>query len=79
MAYKKRDFYKVPDNDIEKDLLLTVLYENGVKGSKARQLVFLSSPMSILRWSKYLKPSQIDKYLVKIESDEEKIDNDFGI
>ncbi len=79
MAYKKRDFYKVPDSDIRKDLLLDVLYENGVKSSKARQLVFYSSPMSLLRWSKYLKPSQIEEYLVKIGSDEEKVDNDFGI
>lgn len=80
MAYIKRDKYTVPDNNYTKELLLEALCNNGVKGSKARQLVYYPTPMSLIRWGKYLKPSEIEEYLVPFEDDGENEEfDDIGI
>ena len=38
---------------------------------KARQLVYYPTPMSLIRWGKWLTPIEIDKYLVECEDDTE--------
>lgn len=64
MAYIKRDFYTVPDDGDIKEELLEVLIANGIKETKAKQLVYYPRPMSLIRWSRYLTAKQMEKYLV---------------
>lgn len=81
MAYVKRVKYVIKDNDAIKDELLELLIEEkGLSKNKASQLVFYSTPMSLIRWSNYLKPSEMEMYLVEFNEDADE-DNlsDLGI
>ena len=70
MAYIKREKYTISsDNDLKKELL-EVLLEKGIPSVKARQLVYYPVPMSLIRWSKWLDPSECEMYLEPVESDE---------
>ena len=82
MAYEKRKLYTVCDDLDLKTELLELLYEKeDVSSIKARQLVYYPTPMSLIRWGKWLSPIEIDKYLVEYEDDnEDDIEyNDLGI
>lgn len=81
MAYIKRAKYVIKDNDAIKDELLELLVEEkGLKRTKASQLVFYGVPMSLIRWSNYLKPSEMEMYLVEFneDTDEDSL-SDLGI
>lgn len=74
MAYIARKKYTVSsDNDLKKELI-DLLIEKGVKPSKARQLIYYPTPMSLIRWAKWLDPNECDIYLEPIEENHE----DFG-
>lgn len=63
MAYVKREKYTVvSDNDLKKELL-QVLLTKGIPSVKARQLVYYPVPMSLIRWSRWLDPEDIEVYL----------------
>lgn len=82
MAYIKRVKYSVKDDVELKDELLELLVnEKGLKRTKASQLVFYGVPMSLIRWSNYLKPSEVEIYLEEYQEDttEEDIISDLGI
>lgn len=77
MGYIKREKYTViNDSDLKKELL-DVLLEKGIPSVKARQLVHYPVPMSLIRWSRYLDPSECDIYLEPYNEDGENQD-DFG-
>lgn len=77
MAYIKREKYTVvEDDDLKKELLDTLL-EKGLNKSKAKQLVYYPTPMSLIRWSNYLEPSECTMFLEPYNNDEE--DSNFGI
>lgn len=66
MAYSKRTLYVIKDDDNLKEEMLQVLFDLGtVSKSRARQIIFYATPMSLVRWSKYLTASQMRKYLVE--------------
>lgn len=70
MAYIRREKYTVvSDNDLKKELL-EVLLAKGIPSVKARQLVYYPVPMSLIRWSKWLDPSECEMYLEPAESEE---------
>lgn len=71
MAYIKRDKYIViNDNDVKKELL-KILKEKGIQSTKAKELVFYPRPMSLIRWSNYLEPDEMDEYLELYVENEE--------
>lgn len=77
MAYIKREKYTViNDSDLKKELL-DVLLEKGIKSVKARQLVYYPIPMSLIRWSRYLDPSECDMFLEPYSENGEN-QEDFG-
>lgn len=77
MAYIKREKYTViDDNDLKKELLDTLL-EKGIQSVKARQLVYYPVPMSLIRWAKWLEPSEMEMFLEPFVEDEEN-QEDFG-
>ncbi|MEE3417778.1 MAG: hypothetical protein VZQ62_00395 [Methanosphaera sp.] len=77
MAYIKREKYTViNDSDLKKELL-DVLLEKGIPPVKAKQLVYYPVPMSLIRWSRYLDPSECDMFLEPYNEDGENQD-DFG-
>lgn len=77
MSYVKREKYTVTSNgDLRKELL-DVLLEKGVKSSKARQIVYYPIPMSLIRWSKYLDPSECSMFLEPYNENGEN-QEDFG-
>lgn len=80
MAYIKRGKYTVIDDDVIKSEMLDVLIEKGIADNKARQLVFYPVPMSLIRWSKYLEPSEIKLFLepFKEENATDEETEDFG-
>lgn len=70
MAYIKREKYTVVnDNDLKKELL-ELLLTKGIPSVKARQLVYYPVPMSLIRWSRYLDPSECEMYLEPYESED---------
>ena len=76
MAYVKREKYTVVnDNELKKELL-EVLLEKGIKSSKAKQLVYYPIPMSLIRWSNYLDPSECEMFLAPYNENDE--NQDFG-
>lgn len=76
MAYIKREKYTVVnDNELKKELL-EVLLEKGIKSSKAKQLVYYPIPMSLIRWSNYLDPSECEMFLEPYNENDE--NQDFG-
>lgn len=77
MAYIKREKYTVINaNDLKKELL-DVLLEKGIKSVKAKQLVYYPVPMSLIRWSRYLDPSECDMFLEPYNENDEN-QEDFG-
>lgn len=77
MAYIKREKYTViNDSDLKKELL-DVLLEKGIKSVKAKQLVYYPVPMSLIRWSRYLDPSECDMFLEPYDENDEN-QEDFG-
>ena len=71
MAYIKREKYTViNDSDLKKELL-DVLLEKGITSVKAKQLVYYPVPMSLIRWSRYLDPSECDMFLEPYNEDSE--------
>ncbi len=70
MAYIKREKYTViNDGDLKKELL-DVLLEKGISSVKARQLVYYPVPMSLIRWARWLEPSECDMFLEPYIEDE---------
>ena len=77
MAYIKREKYTViNDSDLKKELL-DVLLEKGITSVKAKQLVYYPVPMSLIRWSRYLDPSECDMFLESYNENDEN-QEDFG-
>ena len=77
MAYIKREKYTVVnDSDLKKELL-DVLLEKGITSVKAKQLVYYPVPMSLIRWSRYLDPSECDMFLEPYNENDENRE-DFG-
>lgn len=77
MAYIKREKYTViNDSDLKKELL-DVLLEKGILSVKAKQLVYYPVPMSLIRWSRYLDPSECDMFLEPYNENDEN-QEDFG-
>ena len=77
MAYIKREKYTViNDSDLKKELL-DVLLEKGIPSVKAKQLVYYPIPMSLIRWSRYLDPSECDMFLEPYNENDEN-QEDFG-
>ena len=63
MAYVKREKYTIIEDDELKKELLDVLMEKGISTTKARQLVYYPVPMSLIRWARYLDPSECTMFL----------------
>ena len=76
MAYMKREKYTIVNDDELKKELLDVLLEKGISSVKARQLVYYPVPMSLIRWAKWLDPSECTMFLEPLEKEE---DTNFGI
>lgn len=76
MAYMKREKYTIVNDDELKKELLDVLLEKGIPSVKARQLVYYPVPMSLIRWAKWLDPSECTMFLEPLEKEE---DTNFGI
>lgn len=76
MAYIKREKYTIVEDDDLKKELLDVLLEKGIPSAKARQLVYYPVPMSLIRWSKYLDPSECTMFLEPLNNDGNQ--EDFG-
>ncbi len=70
MAYIKRDKYTVIDDDNIKSEMLDALIEKGIAANKARQLVFYPVPMSLIRWARWLNPSECSMFLEPFEQSE---------
>lgn len=70
MAYIKREKYTVIDDDVVKSEMLDALIEKGIAVNKARQLVFYPVPMSLIRWSKWLEPSEFKLFLEPADKQE---------
>lgn len=72
MAYEKRKLYTITDDlDLKTELLEALYDKEDVSTIKARQLVYYPTPMSLIRWGKWLTPIEIDRYLVECEDDTE--------
>ena len=81
MAYVKRCKYTVIDDDIIKSEMLDALIEKGIADNKARQLVFYPVPMSLIRWARWLNPSEIKLFLEPFKEEGNTTDEeteDFG-
>lgn len=77
MAYIKRGKYTVVNDDNLKKELLDVLLEKEIPSAKARQLVYYPVPMSLIRWAKWLDPSECTMFLEPYNENGENQD-DFG-
>lgn len=69
MAYIKRTKLTVIESNDIKEEMLETLIEKGIPSGTARRLVFYPRPMSAIRWSKYLSPSEIEIFLEPFEED----------
>ena len=60
--------------------MLDALIEKGIADNKARQLVFYPVPMSLIRWARWLNPSEIKLFLepFKEENTTNEETEDFG-
>ena len=80
MAYEKRKLYTVSDDlDTKAELLETLYEKENVSTIKARQLVYYPTPMSLIRWGKWLTPIEMDKYLVEYDDETETEFKSLGI
>ena len=79
MAYVKLEMYTITRDPELIDQLIIDLCTNGMDDSKARRLVFYPPKMSLIRWSRYLTSSQMQKYLVKCTKDTPNEIEDLGI
>lgn len=80
MAYEKRKLYTITDDLDLKTELLEILYDKeDVSTIKARQLVYYPTPMSLIRWGKWLTPMEMDKYLVEYDDETETEFKNLGI
>ena len=80
MAYEKRKLYTVSDDlDTKAELLETLYEKENVSTIKARQLVYYPTPMSLIRWGKWLSPVEMDKYLVEYDDETETEFKNLGI
>ena len=80
MAYEKRKLYTVSDDlDTKAELLETLYEKENVSTIKARQLVYYPTPMSLIRWGKWLTPMEMDKYLVEYDDETETEFKSLGI
>lgn len=80
MAYEKRKLYTVSDDlDTKAELLETLYEKENVSTIKARQLVYYPTPMSLIRWGKWLTPMEMDKYLVEYDDETETEFKNLGI
>ena len=80
MAYEKRKLYTVSDDlDTKAELLETLYEKENVSTIKARQLVYYPTPMSLIRWGKWLTPIEMDKYLVEYDDETETEFKNLGI
>lgn len=71
MAYIKREKYTVTDDlNLKKEMLQTLL-DKDIPTVKARQLVYYPVPMSLIRWARWLEPSECSMFLVPFEEPEE--------
>lgn len=79
MAYMKRQKMTIiDDNDMKNELLIELNENPNISGAKARQLILFPTPMSAIRWAKWLTPAQIEKYLVPFVEENEEFE-DMGI
>lgn len=74
MAYIKREKYTVKNDDIVKSEMLEALAEKGLPEKKIKQLVFYPTPMSLIRWSNYLEPSEMKLFLEPLEAQREGVE-----
>lgn len=70
MAYIKREKYTIIDDDDLKKELIDVLLEKGIPSVKVRQLVYYPVPMSLIRWAKWLDPSECKMFLEPLNKEE---------
>lgn len=75
MAYIKREKYTVIDDDDVKKEMLKALEEKGISSMKARQLVLYPTPMSLIRWAKWLDPGECKMFLEPYN--EEEVQNEY--
>lgn len=68
--YIKRKLYLITDNKELRDELFKELVDNNVMVRKdIIKLFYYVKPMTLQRWSLYLTPSQMEKYLVEVDKD----------
>lgn len=73
MAYIKREKMVVRKDKFED--FINLMIEKGVPSMKAKQLVYYPTPMSLIRWAKWLTPEECEEYLV-LESEANEIEMD---
>lgn len=72
MAYVQREKLTVINSAKVREELLDILIAiPEMKGNYARKMVFYPTPMSAIRWSRYLTPTEIDKYLCPVGQEDE--------
>lgn len=76
MAYIKREKYTVIDDDDVKKEMIKALEEKGISSMKARQLVLYPTPMSLIRWAKWLDPGECKMFLEPYN--EEEVQNEYA-
>ena len=68
--YIKRKLYLITDNKDLRDELFKELIDNNVMTRKdIIRLFYYLKPMTLQRWSLYLTPSQMEKYLVETDKE----------
>ena len=68
--YIKRKLYLITDNKDLRDELFKELIDNNVMTRKdIIRLFYYLKPMTLQRWSLYLTPSQMEKYLDEVDKD----------
>ena len=68
--YIKRKLYLITDDKELRDELFKELIDNNVMTRKdIIRLFYYLKPMTLQRWSLYLTPSQMEKYLDEVDKD----------
>lgn len=69
MAYQKTKKYIIKqDNDVKQELLDILSDRFGAP--RAKKIIFLSVPMSLIRWAKWLDIKEFDTYLEEVEDED---------